>query len=126
MPDRYGEPNEQPVVDFDSRRKARENAAAAEAALQQRQRLNETRAVHAPLTGTQSAAARNHRNTVTSQADAHRNKLRIANCTLCNNEGYTATLLVCDHIDHAAATEHGRALVRDELAKIRERKGSEA
>ena len=69
MPDRYGE-DDQPVVDFDSRRQAREAAAAVERAEQQRQRLAETRTVHAPLSGDQSKSARTHRNDVTSRAES--------------------------------------------------------
>lgn len=53
-------PDPAPSLDFDSRRRARETATAAERAKQQRARLAETRAVHAPLGHAQAQAA--HRN----------------------------------------------------------------
>ncbi|WP_409430563.1 hypothetical protein ACJEIK_26365 [Mycobacterium sp. SMC-16] len=103
---------DEPVVDFDSRRRARENAAAADRARQQRERLNETRTAHAPLTREQSNAVRAHRRTVTTQADARRNALRIANCQLCDGDGYTPNRTICDHIDHRPAAVRGMAAVR--------------
>lgn len=114
MPDRYGESDE-PVVDFDSRRQARELAAAQEAARKQRERLDKSHAVHAPLTRDQAAAARTHRHAVTEHADAHRNALRIANCDLCDDTGYNAARRVCDHIDHRPAYDRGMAAVRREM-----------
>lgn len=116
MPDRYGESDE-PVVDFDSRRQARETAAATERARQQCERLNESRAVHAPLSREQSDAARTHRHNVTDRADAHRNALRIVNCELCDDDGYNAAGRICDHIDHRPAYARGMAKVRAVLAK---------
>lgn len=112
MPDRFGD--DESVVDFDSRRQARETAAAVENARQQRQRLNETRAVHAPLTPDQSTAARRHRHTITDQAEARRNQIRIANCRLCNDDGYRGAT-VCDHIDRSAVAARGMAAVRAEM-----------
>lgn len=103
---------DEPVVDFDSRRRARENAAAADRARQQRERLNETRTAHAPLTREQSNAVGAHRRTVTTQADARRNALRIANCQLCDGDGYTPNRTICDHIDHRPAALRGMAAVR--------------
>lgn len=103
---------DEPVVDFDSRRRARENAAAADRARQQRERLNETRTAHAPLTREQSNAVGAHRRTVTTQADARRNALRIANCQLCDADGYTPNRTICDHIDHRPAAVRGMAAVR--------------
>ena len=110
MPDRYGE--DDPVVDFDSRRQARDTAAAVEAARWQRERLAQSRAVHAPLTPDQSAAARQHRNTVTTQAEAARNAMRIVNCPLCDDNGYRGST-VCDHIDHTPAAKRGMARIRE-------------
>lgn len=118
MPDRYGDPDPDPVVDFDSRRRARENAANAERARQQRERLAETRAVHAPLDRQQSAAARAHRQNTTTAAERRRNALRIANCALCNDDGYRGAT-ICDHIDHRPAYKRGMALVRAALTKGR-------
>lgn len=109
MPDRFGD--DESVVDFDSRRQARETAAAVENARQQRQRLNETRAVHAPLTPDQSADGRRHRHTITDQAEARRNQIRIANCRLCNDDGYRGAT-VCDHIDRSSIAARGMARVR--------------
>jgi hypothetical protein len=115
MPDRYGD--ETPAVaDFDSRRRAREAKEAAECARQQRQRLTETRTTHAPLTRDQSEAGRRHQRAVTDRADAHRNKIRIANCGLCDDDGYRGAT-VCDHIDHSAAARRGMAKIRAALAK---------
>lgn len=113
MPDRYGD-GDDPVVDFDSRRQARESAAAVEAANQRRQRLDESRAVHAPLSRGQSDLARQHRNDVTTRADSHRNALRIVNCGLCDDDGYRGSR-VCDHIDHEPAAKRGMAKVREML-----------
>lgn len=118
MPDRYGDPADpEPVVDFDSRRQARDTAAAIENAAQQRQRLSESRSVHAPLTRDQSDAARTHRTNTTNQAETHRNTLRIANCQLCDDDGYTPAGQVCDHIDHRPAAARGMQLVREALQK---------
>lgn len=117
MPDRYGD-SPDPVVDFDSRRQARANEQAAEAARRQRERLAETREAHAPLGRDQSAAVRRHRNDVTSRAESHRNSIRIANCDLCDDDGY-AGLRVCDHVDHTAAAARGMEKVRAVLDKKR-------
>ena len=111
MPDRYGDNDDKPVVDFDSRRQAREAAAAAEAARQQRARLSESRAVHAPLDRGQSDMARQHRTAVTSQAEAVRNAMRIVNCPLCDENGYRGAL-VCDHIDRTKTRQRGMAAIR--------------
>lgn len=45
----------------------------------------------------------------------------VAHCDLCDELGYRGTI-VCDHIDHSAANERGRALVLAELEKIRRRR----
>ena len=103
---------DEPVVDFDSRRRARENAAAADRARQQRERLNETRTTHAPMSREQANAVGAHRRTVAAHADAKRNALRIANCQLCDGDGYTPNRTICDHIDHRPAAARGMAAVR--------------
>jgi multidrug efflux pump subunit AcrA (membrane-fusion protein) len=113
MPDRYGE-HDEPIVDLDSRRQARENQAAVERAQAQRERLAETRQVHAPLTNDQAAAARTHRHAITDHAESRRNTLRIANCTLCNNDGYRGAT-PCDHVDRSATVRRGMAKVRAAL-----------
>jgi hypothetical protein len=114
MPDRYGD--DEPVVDFDSRRKARDTAASAESARRQRERIAQAREVHAPLDSTQSAMARQHRADVTARAEAHRNAERIANCPLCNEDGYRGCT-ICDHIDHRPAAARGMAKIRAALTK---------
>lgn len=122
MPDRFGDPHAGhddeplPVVDFDSRRRARENAAAAERANQQRARMAETRTVHAPLNRDQSQAARAHRQDTAARAETHRNALRIANCTLCDDDGYRGAI-VCDHVDRSDIIARGMAKVRAALTK---------
>ena len=113
MPDRYGE-HDDPIVDLDSRRQARENAAAVEAARAQRERLAETRAVHAPLSGDQAAAARTHRHAIRDHTDSRRNTIRIANCPLCNDDGYRGAT-PCDHIDRSATVRRGMTKVRAAL-----------
>lgn len=110
MPDRYGEDDS--IAGFDSRRRAREAEAVVERAKQQRERLAETRGVHAPLTREQSEAARMHRQNVTSQAESRRNELWIANCRLCDADGYTPNRIVCDHIDHRPVAARGMAKLR--------------
>lgn len=122
MPDRYGE-DDDPVLDLDSRRNARQNAAAVEAAQRQRERLAETRAVHASMTNDQADAARQHQRTVTSQAEKRRNAFRIANCRLCDDEGYRGNQ-VCDHIDHTDTNQRGLAKCREVLAQIAAEKGT--
>ncbi|KIU17899.1 hypothetical protein [Mycolicibacterium llatzerense] len=122
MPDRYGE-DDDPVLDFDSHRRARDTAAAREAAQRQRERLGETRAVHAPMTNDQANAARQHQRTVTEQAEKRRNASRIANCPLCNNEGYRGNQ-VCDHIDHTETNTRGMAKCHEVLAQIAAKKGT--
>lgn len=114
MPDRYGESDDDPVVDFDSRRQARDTAAAVEAARMQRERIAEGRAVHAPLTADQSATARRHRNDVTDRAERARNALRIANCRLCNADGYRGSI-ICDHIDRSRTAATGMQRVREAM-----------
>lgn len=113
MPDRYGE-HDDPIVDLDSRRQARENQAAAEAARVQRERLADSRATHAPLNATQSDELRRHRGSVTSRAENTRSALRIANCQLCNDDGYRGAT-PCDHIDRSATVRRGMAKVRAAL-----------
>ena len=115
MPDRYGDEPD-PVVDLDSRRHSREAAAAVERARQRRARLAETRAVHAPLTRDQAHSARAHRNAAAAQAETRRNTLRIANCALCDEQGYRGAT-ICDHIDHRPAYRRGMDLVREVLTK---------
>jgi hypothetical protein len=107
-----------PVADFDSRRQARETATAAERARQQRARIAESRAVHAPLSPDQAAATRAHRQNTEARADAHRNALRIANCRLCDTDGYFGTV-ICDHVDRSGVLERGRAKVRAALASTK-------
>lgn len=40
----------------------------------------------------------------------------VVNCTLCDDDGYTASRRVCDHVDHTAAAKRGAAKVREVLA----------
>lgn len=122
MPDRYGDP--EPVADFDSRRRARETARAEQAAQQQRERLAATRATHAPLSGAQSNEIRAHRHATTDRAETRRNKLRIANCRLCDDHGYRGGI-PCDHIDHRPAYARGMANLRRAMGWTEKRpKGS--
>lgn len=114
MPDRFGETDE-PVADFDSRRRAREAEAVRERAAQQRARLAETRAVHAPLSSEQSNAARGHQRQVTTSAEKRRNQFRIANCQLCDDDGYTPGLVICDHVDHRPAAARGMQRIREAM-----------
>ncbi|MDV7194783.1 hypothetical protein [Mycolicibacterium fortuitum] len=110
-PDRYGD--ETPaVVDFDSRRRVREAEVAIKRAREQRERLAETRTVHAPMSSEQADAGRRHRRAVTDRAEGRRNKLRINNCQLCDEDGYTPRHVVCDHRDHRPAAKRGMAAVR--------------
>ncbi|WP_458317133.1 hypothetical protein [Mycolicibacterium brisbanense] len=111
MPDRYG--GETPaVVDFDSRRRVREEQSAIRRAREQRDRLAETRTVHAPMSAEQADAARRHRRAVTDRAEGQRDKLRVANCELCDDDGYTPRHVVCDHRDHRPAAQRGMAAIR--------------
>ena len=114
MPDRFGETDE-PVADFDSRRRAHEAEAARERAAQQRARLAETRAVHAPLSSEQSNAARTYQRQVTTSAEKRRNQFRIANCQLCDDDGYTPGLVICDHVDHRPAAARGMQRIREAM-----------
>lgn len=57
-------------------------------------------------------------------AQARAKALAIVNCDQCDDDGYTAARRVCDHVRRD--TTHGRALVRQELAKIRQRKAERA
>ena len=111
MPDRHDEPTPT-VTDFDSRRRAREAQAAIQRAREQRERLADSRAVHAPLSTAQADATRRHRHAVADRADVQRNKLRIANCRLCDADGYTPRHVVCDHRDHRPAAQRGMAAIR--------------
>lgn len=120
MPDRYGETDDDPIVDldapaaeFDAGRRARESAATRQRAQEQRGRLAESRAVHAPMSRAQSEDARAHRIAVAEQAERRRARLRIADCGLCDDEGYTPGLMICDHIDHTPAYASGMAHLRE-------------
>lgn len=116
--------DETPVVaDLDSRRLAREAQAAVRRAHEQRQRLADSRAVHAPLSREQADASRRHRQAVTDRADVQRNKLRIANCQLCDDDGYTPGYVVCDHIDHRPAAKRGMAAIRAAMGWSRDSAG---
>jgi len=56
---------------------------------------------------------------------AARRRTAINACGLCDDDGLTGGFQ-CDHQDHAAQTEHGRALVQAELDAIRRRKADRA
>lgn len=125
MPDRYGDGDEPPVVfdhlpaegpavvDFDSRRRAREVEEAARRARAQRERLADTMAARAPLDRHQAARASQHRRQVTDQAEKQRKAMRILNCQLCDGEGYVpGTATVCDHVDRRSARARGMDTVR--------------
>lgn len=124
MPDRYGDDDRDgrdgrggdvaSVADFDSRRRARESAAAAESARVQRERLSESRAVHAPLSSVQSVEARGFQRSVTERADTRRRELRIANCGLCDDDGYRGSI-ICDHRDHQLVYARGMARLREAM-----------
>lgn len=129
MPDRYGEhdeddepkvfdhlPAEGPaVVDFDSRRRAREIEEAAQRARSQRERQAETQAVRAPLDRGQSARQRAHQRHVTERAEAQRRAMRIASCGLCDNFGYRGCGAVCDHVDRTRTHRRGMDAVRQAM-----------
>ncbi|KWX66825.1 hypothetical protein [Mycobacterium sp. NAZ190054] len=55
----------------------------------------------------------------------HLDPLVIVNCGLCDDDGYRGGT-VCDHIDHATESAHGRGLMRAELDRIRQRKAQRA
>lgn len=112
MPDRHSDNDPAPVTDFDSRRRARETQKATDRAAQQRARLAESRTVHAPLSRDQSAATRNQQRAVTTRAEKRRNEIRIANCRLCDADGYTPGRVICDHVDHRPAAVRGMAELR--------------
>lgn len=60
----------------------------------------------------------------TPNAD-HLETQAITDCPLCDDHGYRGHH-VCDHRDHATASQHGRGLAQAELAKIRQRKADRA
>lgn len=111
MSDRHGD-GASAVADFDSRRRARQAQTAIQRAREQRERLDDTRTVHAPMSREQADASRRHRRAVTDRAEGQRNKLRIANCKLCDADGYTPGHVVCDHRDHRPAAQRGMAAIR--------------
>lgn len=45
----------------------------------------------------------------------HEAALEIANCGLCDTDGYTPALRICDHRDHAPAAARGMALIREQM-----------
>ena len=51
-----------------------------------------------------------------------RRRAAITACQLCNEHGYRAGSIVCDHVDHAAIAERHRAAVRAALDGIARRK----
>lgn len=50
----------------------------------------------------------------------------IADCPHCDEHGYRAGSIVCDHQDHAAIAERHRSAVRAELDRIARRKETPA
>lgn len=50
----------------------------------------------------------------------------IAECQICDGDGYTGSRRVCDHRDRAQTAARGHELVQAELAKIRQRKADRA
>lgn len=48
---------------------------------------------------------------------AHLTRAAIANCALCDGDGYRPTGPVCDHVDRTATAKAGIAKVRAALAK---------
>ncbi|MCV7358506.1 hypothetical protein [Mycolicibacterium fluoranthenivorans] len=48
------------------------------------------------------------------EAGAHLTRAAIANCRLCDDDGYRG-LQACDHVDRTAAAARGSALVRAQL-----------
>jgi hypothetical protein len=60
-------------------------------------------------------AAWHERNDETDRS--HLQAAAIANCRLCDTDGYTAARRICDHKDHTAAAKRGMAAVRAALAK---------
>lgn len=60
----------------------------------------------------------------TFPSNAEHRAQAVANCGMCDEWGYRGPM-VCDHVDHVATTEHGRALVRAELERIRQRKADQ-
>lgn len=51
-----------------------------------------------------------------------RRQAAITACHLCDQLGYRAGSIVCDHVDHAAIAERHRAEIRAQLAQIAARK----
>lgn len=126
MPDRYGDPDEpdederpiivdQTVVDFESRRLDREAIANQQRESARLQKLAESRRTHAPLGRDQAEAIRKHRQAVTTTADQRRREQWIANCRLCDADGYRESGALCDHIDRSATHARGIALVRQTM-----------
>lgn len=124
MPDRYGERDDdddpavivdQSVVDFESRRLDRESIAAKQREQEQRKRLSETRATHAPLGREQATMAKSHQRAVTTRADARRKAMQIASCGLCDDQGYRGCGAVCDHVDRTRTHRRGMDAVRQAM-----------
>lgn len=51
----------------------------------------------------------------------HYNAFAVAECDLCDDNGYRCHV-VCDHIDHAAAAKRGMAMIRQALEDAKQRK----
>lgn len=52
----------------------------------------------------------------------HLAQAAIATCRLCDTDGYTAAMQVCDHVDHRAAAKRGSEAVRQALAEAKARR----
>jgi hypothetical protein len=46
-------------------------------------------------------------------------RLGITNCTLCNADGYTPSLTVCDHVDRTETNAAGSEMARQALTEAR-------
>lgn len=56
--------------------------------------------------------------------ERHLSAQAVADCQLCDDDGYTPALRVCDHIDHRPAAKRGSALCRKALDEAKARRGA--
>lgn len=100
MPDRYGDSDEDVFPSIE-----------AEADVVRRQRLHLSSVPASRLSKEDREAARRSRIEAQQSAAAFR-AAGIERCGLCDEDGYTSTGFVCDHVDRRKTYARGRDLVR--------------
>lgn len=108
MPDRYGE-REDDDMELPPRMECPEIEAMAAQIRRQRSHLT---VVRVPKNKREEREVARQQRILDQQTRAVMRAAGIPRCTLCDDDGYTATGLVCDHVDRRHTYARGKDLVR--------------